>query len=443
VKILAPIYKDENTKWEEPTHEEPYPGHIYMDAMHFGMGCSCLQLTYQSRNVNHARFLYDQLLAFTGPLSALSACAPIYKGKLSDIDLRWNVIAQSVDCRNENERNSEHEDHIPKSRYSGINHYLSNHKYSKKAFEDTIQYKVDQKLVERMTSQGIDEKLAFHIASLFIRDPMSIFNNRIEINDEEDTDHFENFQSTNWNSLRFKPPPTMNSDIGWRVEFRPLDIQITDFENAAYSALVTLLTAMIAEFDVDFIMPISQIDENMERAHTRNAVLNEKFFFRTNVTRGKDYKKNNLAKTNYLSSNDDDEDFEARVEELTLLEFLTGAPQFDYQGVIPLIQEFMEFKGYEQEEVGKMNDYFTFLTKRASGEILTGASFIRSIVHNHPSYQKDSIVTEEIIIEILRSCTLIAEGKVWNKKLLGDIPKSVQMELGLDEEGELAEELAC
>lgn len=29
----------------------------------------------------------------------------------------------------------------------------------------------------------------------------------------------QNIQSTNWQSLRFKPPPP-NSDIGWRVEFR-------------------------------------------------------------------------------------------------------------------------------------------------------------------------------------------------------------------------------
>ena len=37
--------------------------------------------------------------------------------------------------------------------------------------------------------------------------------------------HFENLQSTNWNSLRFKPPPTLETnDIGWRVEFRPMDI---------------------------------------------------------------------------------------------------------------------------------------------------------------------------------------------------------------------------
>jgi len=41
VCILLPIYKDVNTSYEV-TREEPYPGQIYMDQMHFGMGCSCL-----------------------------------------------------------------------------------------------------------------------------------------------------------------------------------------------------------------------------------------------------------------------------------------------------------------------------------------------------------------------------------------------------------------
>lgn len=33
-----------------------------MDAMGFGMGCSCLQLTFQSCNIKEARRLYDALV---------------------------------------------------------------------------------------------------------------------------------------------------------------------------------------------------------------------------------------------------------------------------------------------------------------------------------------------------------------------------------------------
>jgi glutamate--cysteine ligase catalytic subunit len=37
------------------------PDTIYMDAMCFGMGCSCLQVTFQACSVEEARRLYDQL----------------------------------------------------------------------------------------------------------------------------------------------------------------------------------------------------------------------------------------------------------------------------------------------------------------------------------------------------------------------------------------------
>jgi glutamate--cysteine ligase catalytic subunit len=80
-----------------------------MDAMAFGMGACCLQATFSSTSINQARFLYDQLHILAPIMMALSASTPIFNGRLSDIDTRWTVIAQSVDCRKINEK-------IPKSR---------------------------------------------------------------------------------------------------------------------------------------------------------------------------------------------------------------------------------------------------------------------------------------------------------------------------------------
>ena len=59
-------------------------------------------------------------------MSALSASSPIQKGKLVDIDLRWMVIEQSVDDRKPGESEK-----IKKSRYSTVNHYISNHEFVK------------------------------------------------------------------------------------------------------------------------------------------------------------------------------------------------------------------------------------------------------------------------------------------------------------------------
>ena len=113
-----------------------------MDAMAFGMGCCCLQTTYQASGVAEARSIYDHLSCLTPILMAMTACTPFLKGKLSDLDCRWTVIAQSVDDRtdyelngknssNENERKNEEQENngqrrIYKSRYDTIDSYLSN-----------------------------------------------------------------------------------------------------------------------------------------------------------------------------------------------------------------------------------------------------------------------------------------------------------------------------
>lgn len=97
--------------------------------MHFGMGNSCLQITYETQNIDHARYLYDMFTPFTAIVSALSQCSPIFKGKLSAHDFRWQVLEQSVDCRTKDERDPSHADYIHKSRYSPVSHYISDHEF--------------------------------------------------------------------------------------------------------------------------------------------------------------------------------------------------------------------------------------------------------------------------------------------------------------------------
>lgn len=38
---------------------------------------------------------------------------------------------------------------------------------------------------------GMDEPMARHFAHLYIRDPLTLFSEKIDLNDEEDSDHFE------------------------------------------------------------------------------------------------------------------------------------------------------------------------------------------------------------------------------------------------------------
>lgn len=216
---------------------------------------------------------------------AMTAATPIFKGRLADIDVRWTVIAQSVDDRTPAERGliTNPEDialvadcrmsgsgvrPIPKSRYDSISTYIYHCKGEtacKRTFEiyNDIYCPVDPEVKARLRTAGIDENLAHHIAHLFCRDPISAFAGQIELNDEESVDHWESLQSTNWQTCRWKPPPPQQHNdphIGWRTEFRSMEVQLTDFENAAFTVFVVLITRVLLAFDLSFYIPLSKVN---------------------------------------------------------------------------------------------------------------------------------------------------------------------------------------
>lgn len=120
VGINVPVFKDVHTPipFQDPTidydlHKWPEDDdvrngavkddHIYMDAMAFGMGSCCLQITFQAKNITEGRRLYDQLSPLGPIMLALTAATPIYKGFLADTDVRWNQISRAVDDRTKEE----------------------------------------------------------------------------------------------------------------------------------------------------------------------------------------------------------------------------------------------------------------------------------------------------------------------------------------------------
>lgn len=278
MNINIPLFPDINTK-------DVGKG-ITMDCMGYGMGCCCLQVTFQAKDLNEARKLHDQLTVISPIMLALTAASPIWQGKLSNIDTRWNVISGSCDDRTKGERGEEPlkpgEKRIPKSRYSSIDLYIANSNNNRSEYND-IDVAIDEESYNRLIKEGIDDILAKHIAHLFARDPLVIFDDRIYVDDENSSEHFENFQSTNWQSVRFKPPPLNGEVNGWRVELRTMEAQLTDCENAAFSVFSALLSRTVLFFDLDLYIPISKVDENMERAHHINAVLKEKFWFKRHI----------------------------------------------------------------------------------------------------------------------------------------------------------------
>lgn len=389
------------------------PDHVYMDCMGFGMGCCCLQVTFQACNIAEARLLYDQLAPFCPIMLALTAASPIFRGHLTDIDTRWTVIAQSVDDRTKEERGLEplKEDRfqISKSRFDSIDSYLSE---CSKCYND-IELTMDPEIYDTLIAGGVDNMLARHLAHLFIRDPISLFSEKLQQNDEEDTDHFENIQSTNWQTMRFKPPPPQ-SNIGWRVEFRPMEAQLTDFENAAYTVFIVLLTRVILSYKLNFIIPISKVDENMKTAFKRDGALEGKFYFRkdvlTDCSPPEACECSSLCRPECCSGVDD----EYRL--MTVDEIINGSD--DFVGVLPQINTYLDNVECDVETRCTVQQYLRLISKRASGELKTTARWVRDMVTSHPEYKQDSKVSEGIAYDLLMKFVKVSREEVEEPELV-------------------------
>lgn len=378
----------------------PFEGkenNIYMDAMGFGMGCCCLQCTFQCCNINEARFFYDQLAVMSPIMLALTAATPIFKGLLADIDARWNIISASVDDRTPAERGEvSGVASISKSRYDSISTYISPDSTLLPEYND-LDIRIDQHTYDTLIEAGMDAVLARHFAHLFIRDPLVIYADRIEIDNEKNSDHFENIQSTNWQTVRFKPPPP-GSPIGWRVEFRPMEVQLTDFENAAFVTFAALLTRVISSFELNLYLPLSLVDKNMQTAHKRDSVNQDKFYFRKYITA--------------------DASENGEYTQMTINEIMNGNGEF--KGIIPLMQIYLASTNIDATTQQGINKYLSFISKRASGELLTTAGWIRQFVASHPSYKQDSVVTDEISYDLVCACKDISDGVRKEPSLLGN-----------------------
>jgi len=176
--------------------------------------------------------------------------------------------------------------------------------------------------------------------------------------------------------------------IGWRVEFRPIELQFTDFENAAFVSFVILLSKAIKHFNLNFLIPISQVDANMQRAQQINACLTEKFHFRTNCT-----------------TQDD-----SVLQEMSINEIMNGSKQF--KGLLFYVRTYIDLIEFDQEVKQKLEKYLRLIEKRADGSLATPANYMRQFVREHPDYKFDSVVSDRINYDLMWHVYQIQNGSL-------------------------------
>ncbi|KAJ5861291.1 glutamate-cysteine ligase-like protein [Penicillium soppii] len=294
----VPIFRDANTAWpwkddsvdwgqfkENTSLPLPTPSVncVLLDHFAWSGGACGLQTTFQAKNLDEARSLHDQLCPLSAIMLALTAGSPCYKGYLVDTDSRWHVTNALVDDRTMEEILSKsgmekntvtsqmrwsfsplyasHNDHIPKGHQS----YSTGNAETRALFEEA----------------GMDTNLSEFFSHMLKFDHLILDSKHLEPKSPSDTYHFRALIGSLWPDIRLKPPlDGTDPGIGWRVEFRPMEVQVTDFENAAFVVFMALMRRAISHFKLSLYIPMELVGENICRAVMRDAVNQSLFWFR-------------------------------------------------------------------------------------------------------------------------------------------------------------------
>ena len=162
----------------------------------------------------------------------------------------------------------------------------------------------------------------------------------------------------------------------------------------------------------------------MLRSVKRDAVRNQKFYFRRNFYGEK------ARDTKYKCASRNPNNVKAKRElfeseeliELTLEELMQGGAS--HQGFKGLIEEYIrvneqllsdEAKRTGEDSVSLIWQSYHFFLNRATGKAVTSAKLIREFIRNHPLYNHDSVVEGELSEKLIEF--------IFNVQTMNDHPK--------------------
>ncbi len=234
-----------------------------------------------------------------------------------------------------------------------------------------------------------DTILATYYANILAHDPVALTKGDLEREDE--TNFFEIMHSAFWPHVDFTLPPA-GSDAGWRVEFRPMEIQLTDFQNAALAIFMALLRQAITHFGLNFYIPIEKVKENMERSHKRDAVRTQTFHWRKDVFGDSSERKEEVP-------------VEEEYTLMTMDQIMNGTSDsvssLSSPGLLPIVTWYMKTACVEDEVKHEMKRYLAVIRDRVNSQRWTPAGWMRNFVQSHEEYKEDSVVSERICYDLL------------------------------------------
>lgn len=107
-------------------------------------------------------------------------------------------------------------------------------------------------------------------------------------------------------------------------------------------------------------------------------------------------------------------------ELMTIEQILNGNGSY-YPGLRPMIDAYMDMIEVDPVSMVEIQKYLDLVSQKASGELLTTASWMRKFVTTHPEYKGDSVVSESIAYDLVKQCELVSRGQADAPELLGAV----------------------
>ncbi|KAF7590339.1 hypothetical protein BBP40_002942 [Aspergillus hancockii] len=426
VGVHAPIYQDMNTatpfvddqfqREQESTNNASVrteSGCIFLEGQGFGMTTCALQTTFQTANERDARWLHDQLVVLGPTLLALTAGTPILKGYLVNTDARWNYLTASADDRTLEEVAQFNKSYnpccpTPLTRWSSNRVYLS-HDRPPDIANACGQARVDEAARQQLLDGGMDESMASYFSNLLWNEPMWLNQDDLDFT-SPDSDHiFHKFQHGFWKHVHLKMPEA-DTGAGWRIEFRPMEVQFKDSENAAFAVFMFLLSRAIVTYRLNFYIPIELVTDSMERAQQLDAVTKEHVWFRR-----RDWGPSEL---NYIpvvpmNGHTRPRSIDNTYGLMTIDEIINGEHSTSpsrFPGLVAIARSYLLERELLPNEEAKLVQYLNLVSCRARGTLPTPARWMRDFVASHEDYQQDSVVGERTCHDMLREIVKMNEA---------------------------------
>lgn len=369
----------------------------------FYSGGRGLHVTFGCHDLREARYLHDQMCVLSPVMLAFTASTPIHKGRLCEYDVRMESIPESSDDSKTCSAVRPWRQLYPT--YLGLDAPRSR----------ITRSTTNKEVFQRLKMEGFDDAMALFCAQGYSSaSPQTSKKSSSSQTPERNAGSrlFHEFTASLNPYVQLELPSPHDLRVAFRVTFAAMEIQLTDFSNAAVIFFLALLRFAILGFDLDFRLPPHMVAENLAKAHKQDSILSEQLWWRSVRWRvGFGFNSNeqplttdaepSLVSIDYIINGDP-----SRPETVGLSGVLDA-----YLADVEDSSDAGSFADHNNNhpaattsdaDLETIARYLAFIRRRAKGTVPTEAKLIRNFVHNHPEYEANAPLTQSMWCDLVK-----------------------------------------